>query len=84
MWIAGLRGAMAYALAMESSQNPIFEDPANRRFSGDMMLVVTIIYSLFTILGVSTILHPVMQKCEVTGASSTAIVLSEEQRLEKK
>lgn len=33
------------------------------------MLVVTILYSLFTILGVSSILHPIMTYCEVTGNS---------------
>ena len=74
MWIAGLRGAMAYALAMESSQNPIFNDPAAGRYSGDVMLVVTIIYSLFTILIISSGLHPIMTKCEVTGASQASQV----------
>jgi len=70
MWVAGLRGAMAYALAMESSQNKIFNDPTNERYSGDVMLVVTIIYSLFTILGIGSCLHPVMSKCEVINAAN--------------
>lgn len=72
MWIAGLRGAMAYALAMESSQNPIFVNPATGKNSGDVMLAVTIIYSLFTILGVSSLLNPIMQKCEVTAKASVS------------
>lgn len=61
MWVAGLRGAMAYALALES----ISEMPE----AGSVMLLVTLIYSLFTILGISSVLHPIMTYCEVTGAS---------------
>jgi NhaP-type Na+/H+ or K+/H+ antiporter len=59
MWIAGLRGAMAYALALDSSKSGM---------SGKVILIVTLLYSLFTILGISTILYPVMNKCEVTAA----------------
>lgn len=29
MWVAGLRGAMAYALAMESNSNPMFKHEVN-------------------------------------------------------
>ena len=70
MWIAGLRGAMAYALAMESSHNRIFNDPSIGHHSGDVMLIVTILYSLYTILGVSSFLHPIMTRCGVTGGSA--------------
>ena len=72
MWIAGLRGAMAYALAMESSQSIVFTNPVTGKYSGDVMLVVTVIYSLFTILGISSFLHPIMTKCEVTKAAARA------------
>jgi NhaP-type Na+/H+ or K+/H+ antiporter len=72
MWMAGLRGAMAYALAMESSKNPIFTDPARERWAGNVMLLVTLLYSLFTILGVSSVLNPMMTWCEVTRASAGA------------
>lgn len=72
MWMAGLRGAMAYALAMESSNNPIFTDPSKGRYAGNVMLLVTLLYSLFTILGVSSFLNPVMTMCEVTRASASA------------
>ena len=65
MWAAGLRGAMAYALAMESSKNPIFTDPEAGRWAGNVMLLVTLLYSLFTILGISSFLNPIMKKCEV-------------------
>ena len=61
MWVAGLRGAMAYALALES----ITEMPE----AGRVMLLVTLIYSLFTILGISSVLYPIMTYCQVTGAS---------------
>ena len=59
MWIAGLRGAMAYALALDASKG-------KNNQPGKMMLIITLLYSLFTILGVSSILNPVMVKCEVT------------------
>lgn len=72
MWMAGLRGAMAYALAMESSKNPIFTDPELGRWAGNVMLLVTLLYSLFTILGVSSFLNPMMTMCEVTRASAGA------------
>ena len=65
-WIAGLRGAMAYALGIESQRDLNFNDPSIGKYTGDVMLVLTIIYSIFTILGVSTFLHPIMNKCEVT------------------
>mmetsp|Transcript_8387 Transcript_8387/g.14021 ORF Transcript_8387/g.14021 Transcript_8387/m.14021 type:complete len:519 (-) Transcript_8387:325-1881(-) len=64
MWIAGLRGAMAYALALDSSK----ESEA-----GKIMLLVTLIYALFTILGISSILYPVMMKCEVTNSSNAEL-----------
>ena len=57
MWIAGLRGAMAYALALDSSKEGQ---------SGKVMLIVTLLYALFTILGVSSVLYPIMNYCEVT------------------
>jgi len=65
MWIAGLRGAMAYALALDASKGKDNQ-------SGKVMLIVTLLYSLFTILGISSILNPVMQKCEVTKSSEAA------------
>ena len=61
MWVAGLRGAMAYALALESCT----EMPE----AGSVILLVTLVYALFTILGVSSVLHPIMTRCEVTKAS---------------
>lgn len=50
---------MAYALALDASKGK-----GNQ--AGKVILIVTLLYSLFTILGVSSILYPVMQKCEVT------------------
>ena len=61
MWIAGLRGAMAYALAMESTKDKNFSSG-----SGKIMLIITLLYALFTILGISSILNPIMERCEVT------------------
>ena len=72
---------MAYALAMESSKNPIFTDPEKQRWAGNVMLLVTLLYSLFTILGVSSFLNPMMTMCEVTrGSASTATV---EEKIER-
>ena len=59
MWIAGLRGAMAYALALDSSKEGE---------SGKVMLIITLLYALFTILGVSSFLNPIMEKCQVTNS----------------
>lgn len=65
MWVAGLRGAMAYALAMESDHNPMFKH-ADGTNAGAVMLLVTLLYSLFTILGISSALNPIMHHCGVT------------------
>ena len=65
MWIAGLRGAMAYALAMQSIQD--------YGESGKLMLSITLIYSIITILGVGSILNPILIKCNVTGGSAAAV-----------
>mmetsp|Transcript_25620 Transcript_25620/g.39420 ORF Transcript_25620/g.39420 Transcript_25620/m.39420 type:complete len:214 (+) Transcript_25620:935-1576(+) len=61
MWVAGLRGAMAYALALDASKE---------NMAGRIMLVITLLYALFTILIVSSILYPVMTACQVTGSAS--------------
>jgi sodium/hydrogen exchanger 8 len=57
MWISGLRGAMAYALGIQS----IFDFGEN----GRTMLYLTLIYSLITILGVASFLNPILEYCEV-------------------
>lgn len=51
LWIAGLRGAMAYALALES-----FNDYS----TGKVMLVITLIYSLFSVLFIGSIFNPII------------------------
>ena len=63
MWIAGLRGAMAYALGLSATKE--FK-------SGQVMLIITLLYSLFTILGVSSFLYPIMNYCEVTNSAVPA------------
>lgn len=52
MWVAGLRGAMAYALGLESVND--------YGMAGKIMLSLTLIYSLLTILGVGSILNPLL------------------------
>lgn len=56
MWIAGLRGAMAYALALKSSTELVI---------GPLILTDTLITSLFTILVIGSILNPILSKLDV-------------------
>lgn len=64
MWIAGLRGAMAYALALESSMD----------FSkGPIMLVDTLIYAFISILGVGSIMNPLLERLDVSNKRPNSI-----------
>ena len=56
MWFSGLRGAMAYALALKSIQDLDI---------GPVILLDTLIYSYITILGVASFLNPVLSKLDV-------------------
>ncbi len=60
MWFAGLRGAMAYALALQASQSLAI---------GPIILIDTLLYSLFTILVFGSILHPLLNKMDVKNKS---------------
>lgn len=51
MWVAGLRGAMAYALALES-----FHDYS----TGKVMLVITLVYALFSVMIIGSIFNPLI------------------------
>ena len=56
MWLSGLRGAMAYALALKCATDlPI----------GPVILIDTLIYSMITILGIGSILNPVLERMGV-------------------
>ena len=57
MVAAGLRGAMAYALAIQS----IFDYGSK----GEVMLYTTLIFTLITILVIGSGLHPILERCEV-------------------
>ena len=56
MWISGLRGAMAYALAMQARTD---------LERGPLVLLVSLLYAMFTILIQGSILNPVLNKCDV-------------------
>lgn len=56
MWIAGLRGAMAYALALKSSSELTI---------GKEILTDTLVFSLLTILVIGTFLNPILSKLDV-------------------
>jgi len=56
MWIAGLRGAMAYALALDSY---------TALAVGPVILIVTLIFSLLTILVIASFLNPILSKLDV-------------------
>jgi NhaP-type Na+/H+ or K+/H+ antiporter len=48
MWFSGLRGAMAYALALQAA--------TDLEGMGMVILITTLVYSLITILGFGTLL----------------------------
>lgn len=56
MWIAGLRGAMAYALALKSSFD--FE-------KGPVILVTTLIYAFISVIIIGSILNPLLAKLDI-------------------
>ena len=56
MWVSGLRGAMAYALALKA-----FDDLT----AGGVILIDTLIYALLTILGIGSILNPLLSRLGV-------------------
>ena len=56
MWLSGLRGAMAYALALKCAEDLKI---------GPVILINTLIYALITILGIGSILNPVLTKLGV-------------------
>lgn len=58
MWYSGLRGAMAVALGLQAASKLEF---------GGIVLLDTIIYSLFTILVQASFLHPILIKAGVVG-----------------
>lgn len=57
MMLAGLRGAMAYALALQSLID--FQNV------GTIFLIVTLLYSLLSVVGIGTIMSPILTKLEV-------------------
>lgn len=63
MWIAGLRGAMAYALAMLSIAD--YGPP------GEIMLALTLTYALITILIIGSMLNPILAYCGVVQGAKT-------------
>ena len=56
MWVAGLRGAMAYALALKC---------VGELNLGGVILLVTLLYAFITILGVGSVLHPILTWADV-------------------
>jgi sodium/hydrogen exchanger 8 len=56
MWLSGLRGAMAYALALKCSIDfPI----------GPVILIDTLIYAFISLVIVGSIITPIVEKCDV-------------------
>jgi NhaP-type Na+/H+ or K+/H+ antiporter len=62
MWVAGLRGAMAYALSLKSTID--FGE------KGQIMLIVTLIYAFISILGVGSFMTQILNKLDVSRNSS--------------
>lgn len=61
MWMSGLRGAMAYALALRC---------ATELEIGPVILIDTLLYAMFTILGIGSILNPVLDYLGVKAKES--------------
>ena len=57
MWLSGLRGAMAYALSLKCATGDLEIGP--------VILILTLIYAFVSILGIGTILNPVLNKFDV-------------------
>lgn len=57
MWFAGLRGAMAYALALQASEK--------LKTNGPIILVVTLLFALLTVIVSASMLNPVLNKMDV-------------------
>lgn len=74
MWIAGLRGAMAYALALKSSTELAI---------GPEILTDTLIFSLLTILVIGTFLNPILSKLDVKQQENASKLLGDNQVLGK-
>ena len=78
MWVSGLRGAMAYALALKSTFD--FE-------KGPIMLIVTLIYAVISIVGVGSFMNTILEKFDVsdksvkTSSATTAIIKSLNQQV---
>lgn len=64
MWVAGLRGAMAYALALKSTFD--FE-------KGPIMLIVTLIYAFLSIIVVGSLMNPILDRMGVSKQPSSQI-----------
>jgi sodium/hydrogen exchanger 8 len=64
MWLAGLRGSMAYALALKSTFD--FE-------KGPIMLIDTLIYAFVSILIVGSLMNPVLSRLDVSNKPTQVI-----------
>jgi len=71
MWFSGLRGAMAYALALKSIQDLDI---------GPVILLDTLIYSYISILGVGSVLNPVLTKLDVKRKDDIGFVGENQER----
>jgi len=58
MWVSGLRGAMAYALALKSYYD-------FKTGNGDILLVLTMLISQATVVGAPILIHPIIELCGV-------------------
>mmetsp|Transcript_59988 Transcript_59988/g.68225 ORF Transcript_59988/g.68225 Transcript_59988/m.68225 type:complete len:532 (-) Transcript_59988:347-1942(-) len=61
IWHSGLRGAIAFALAIESYK--LFPECAGG--NGDIVLGITLIYAVYTILFVASTLNPLLSRLDV-------------------
>lgn len=55
---------MAYALALESVNEPLISVGGNKLI-GNTILYMTVTFALFTILGVGSVLNPLLERLNV-------------------
>eukprot|EP00742_Colponemidia_sp_Colp-10_P000553 GILJ01000603.1.p1 GENE.GILJ01000603.1~~GILJ01000603.1.p1 ORF type:complete len:564 (+),score=99.37 GILJ01000603.1:42-1694(+) len=65
MWFSGLRGAIAFCLALRC----VSEFPTDEGLHGTGIFTVTLFYVMFTVLFVGSFMQPVLDKCGVLGAN---------------
>ena len=74
MWLSGLRGAMAYALALKCATDLSI---------GPVILIDTLIYAFITVIGIGSILNPVLSKLDVKKKDGPELDFNDSERADR-